>query len=96
MLRNSDMMVYALQLKQKSTAGVFLRDFRTATSENNFGGLLLKRKQRERKMRNDPCGLKLLLSPGHTFIKSGMKQSSLSVFINLIKSLVVQFLPSRF
>ena len=46
-LKNSDMMIYALQLKQKSTVGVF-RNFRTATFKNNFGGLLLKRKQQEK------------------------------------------------
>ena len=45
-LKNSDM-IYALQLKQKSTVGVF-RNFRTATFKNNFGGLLLKRKQQEK------------------------------------------------
>ena len=48
MLRNSDMMVYALQLKQKFTAGV-LHNFRTATFDNNFGGLLQKRKQRKKR-----------------------------------------------
>ena len=36
MLRNSDMMVYALHLKQKSTVGFFLRKFRTATVEKKF------------------------------------------------------------
>ena len=50
MLHNSisvDMKIYALQLKQKSIAGVFngiLQNFRTATFDNNFvgvGGLLL-------------------------------------------------------
>ena len=46
MLHNStsaDMKVYALQLKQKSTAGVpsgILRNFRAATFENIFGELL--------------------------------------------------------
>ena len=43
-----DMKVCSLQLKQKSTAGVsngILQNFRKATFENNFGRLLLKRKQ---------------------------------------------------
>ena len=45
MLHNSisaDMKVYALQLKQKSAAGVpsgILLNFRAATFENNFGEL---------------------------------------------------------
>ena len=52
MLYNSiqyvDMKVCVMQLKQKSTASVsngILRNFRTAFFKNNFGGLLLKRKQ---------------------------------------------------
>ena len=66
-LKNSDMMIYALQLKQKSTVGV-LQNFRTATIKNNFGGLLLKRDQEE-KMCSDPCGFKFLIFPGHIFIR---------------------------
>ena len=51
MLRNSisvDMNVHAVKLKQKSTPGAFhgiLQNFRTATLEINFLGLLLERKQ---------------------------------------------------
>ena len=61
------MKVYALELKQESTAGVsvgILRNFRTATFENNFRGLLLKRKQRRRRMRSDPCGFNFSLFQG--------------------------------
>ena len=49
MLHNSfsvDIMVYALQLKQKFTTGVFheiVRHFRTATFENKLWWLILKR-----------------------------------------------------
>ena len=56
MLHNSislDMKVYALQLKQKFTEGVsngILQNFRTATFENNFCGLLLKRKHSMKKV----------------------------------------------
>ena len=49
-LRNSDMMVYALQLKQKSIAGV-LKNFRIATLKKNFGGMHLNRKQAEKDAR---------------------------------------------
>ena len=61
MLHNSfsvDIMVYALQLKQKFTTGVFheiVRHFRTATFENKLWWLILKRKQRRRRARSDPC-----------------------------------------
>ena len=44
--------VYPVQLKYKSTVGVLhviLRNFRTATFDNNFGELLLKRKQSRRR-----------------------------------------------
>ena len=60
MLLNSvsvDMKVYALQLKQKSTADIFLgilRNARTATFENNLGRLPLKRKQWKRRKSSDP------------------------------------------
>ena len=58
------MRVYALQLKQKSTAAGFdgiLRKFRSA---------FLKRKQKRRSTRSDPCGSRFSLFPGHLFIKS--------------------------
>ena len=116
MLRNSDI---------RNHSGCLLQNFRTATFENNFGGLLLKRKPRNRRMRNYPFAFKFLLFPGHLFISHKTKfllfpghlfikswnnllsslifvQWSLSiwtmssVFVNLRKSLVVQFLPSRF
>ena len=54
MLRNSvsvDTKVYVLQIMQKSTSDVFhkiLGSFRTASFDNNLGGLLLKRKQEEK------------------------------------------------
>ena len=59
MLHNSvsvDIKIYALQLKQKFTAGVLdeiLRNFRGATFDSNFGGLLLKREKRRRRACND-------------------------------------------
>ena len=68
MLHNSisvDTKVYALQLKQKSTAGVLhgiLQNFRIASFDNNFGGLLLKRKLRRRRASSDPCGFTFPLS----------------------------------
>ena len=74
MLHNSisvDMKDYALQLKQKSFGGVsngILQNFRTATFENSFEGLLLKRKQWRRRVRSDPCGSRFSLFPGHFFI----------------------------
>ena len=58
------MKVYALQLKQKSTAAGFdgiLRKFRSA---------FLKRKQKRRSTHSDPCCSRFLLFPGHLFIKS--------------------------
>ena len=45
-----------------------LRNFRGASFENNFGGLLLKRKQRRRRLCSDPCGFKFSLFPGQLFI----------------------------
>ena len=38
------------ETKTEIHCGCFLRNFRTATFENNFGGLLLKKKQRKRMM----------------------------------------------
>ena len=76
MLHNSvsvDIKVYALQLKQKSTVGVsngVLQNFRTATFENNFGRLLLKRKQGRRRTHSDPFGFRFSLFLGQLFIKS--------------------------
>ena len=54
-----------------------LRNFRAASFENNFGGLLLKRKQR-RRTRSDPCGFRFSLFPGHLFIYQAMKQCTFS------------------
>ena len=45
-----------------------LQSFRATSFENNFGGLLLKRKQRRKRMHNDPCGFKFSLFPGQLFI----------------------------
>ena len=59
MLRNSDMMVYALQLKQKFTANVF----RTATIENNFRGCFWK-ENRGRK----GCAVTLVVSGFYFFL----------------------------
>ena len=53
--------------KQKPTVGVSngsLQNFRTATFENNFVGLPLKRKQRKRRTCSDPCGFRFLLFQG--------------------------------
>ena len=58
------MKVYALQLKQKSTAAGFdgiLRKFRSA---------FLKRKQKRRSKSSDPCDSRFSLFPGHLFVKS--------------------------
>ena len=75
-LRNSfsvDIEVYALQLKQKSTTGVFhgvLWNFRTVTFDNKpwggggRGGLLLKRKQRRRGVRSELCEIRFSLFQG--------------------------------
>ena len=68
MLRNSDVKVYGLQLKQKSNG--ILRNFRTAIFEDNFLGLLLKRKQKRRKACSDLCGLRFSHFPRQLFIKS--------------------------
>ena len=76
MLQNSisvGMKVYTLQLKQKSTVYVFhgiLRNFRTATFENDFEGLLLKEKQRSRSTQSDPCSFRFPLFTGQLIIKS--------------------------
>ena len=83
MLHFSDMEVYALQLKQKFIAGVFheiLQNFRTATSKDNFWELLLKRKQKRRKVRSDLCGFRCSYFPGQLFIKSWKNLLSLQVF----------------
>ena len=44
-------------------------NFRTATFENNFGGLLLKRKQKRRMTHSDYCDFRFSLFPGQLFIK---------------------------
>ena len=78
-----DMKVYVLQLKQKSTAGVsngILRSFRTATLENNFGGLLLKGNQRRRRTRSDPRRFMFSLFLGQLFIKSWNNVLSPQIF----------------
>ena len=51
------MMIYALQIKQKSITGFFLQNFRTATFENYFGGDRSEKKTEEG-MRIKLCGLK--------------------------------------
>ena len=117
MLHNSvsvDTNVYTLQPKQKSIAGVFqgfLQNFRTASLENSFQGMLLKRKQCRGRARNDPCGFRFSFSPGQLFIShktsyfiishliSAQWSLSicimLSIFVNLRKGLVFQLLLSR-
>ena len=40
-----------------------LQNFRAASFKNNFGGLLLKRKQRRRRTCSDPCGFRFSLFP---------------------------------
>ena len=86
------------ETKTEIHCGCFLRNFRTATFENNFGGL---------EEEND--GFRCLLFSRHIlshetifflhkFLYSGAFQfwTMSSVFINLRKSLVVQLLPSKF
>ena len=66
MLRSSvsvDMKVYALQLKQKSTADVF-----TEFCKLFLGGLLLKRKQRRGRAGSDACGFRFSLFPRKLFL----------------------------
>ena len=77
MLRSSvsaDMKVYALQLKQKSTAGVFhefCEILEQLLSKIIFWGwLLLKRKQRRRRTQTDPCGFTFSHFPGQLCIRS--------------------------
>ena len=73
-----DMKVYVLQLKQKSTVGVLhviLRNFRTATFDDNFERLLLKRKQARRRVR-----VPLFLETDFYWV---MKQSSLSTSFDI-------------
>ena len=68
------MRVYALQLKQKSTAAGFdgiLRKFRSA---------FLKRKQKKRSKRSDTCGSRFSLFPEHLFIKSWNNCLSRQIF----------------
>ena len=63
--------IYALHLKQKSNAGVFhgiLRNFRTATFQNDFERLLLKRKQGRRRSRSDRSSFRFSLFPEQLFI----------------------------
>ena len=45
-----------------------LRNFRVASFESNFWGLLLKRKERRRMTRSDPCSFRFSLFPGQLFI----------------------------
>ena len=101
MLHNSisvDMQVYALQLKEKSTADVsnrILQNFRTAAFENNLRGL--RRGVEER-------ALTLVISGFHFFQDCYLLSHEtmfflhkfsiwimLSIFIYLRKGLVVQF-----
>ena len=59
-----DKKIYDLHLKQRSNTIAFhgiLRNFRTSTFENNFWGLLLKRKQGRRRERSDHCGFPAVL-----------------------------------
>ena len=101
--------VYPVQLKYKSTVGVLhviLRNFRTATFDNNFGELLLKRKQSRRRA--------FVISDFHFFLGSYLLSHKtvfflptnfrfaesfnlimLSIFINLRKGLVVQILVAE-
>ena len=54
-----------------------LQNYRTATFDSNFRGLILKTKQNKTKTkqrrvraRSDPCGFRFSLFPGQLFIKS--------------------------
>ena len=69
MRRNSDMMLYALQLKQKSTAGVSCEILEQLLSRIIFG-TASEKKTEDRKMQSDPCGFRFLLFAGHIIIKS--------------------------
>ena len=64
-------MIYALQHRNPPRVfPIILQNARTATQKNNFGGLLLKRKQRRRRTRIDRCGFRFSLFPGQLFFKS--------------------------
>ena len=83
MLCNSisvNMKVCALQLKQKSTTGVFhgiLRNFRTATFENNFSGAASEKKTKIEKGAH--CSLWLqVFTTSRAVIFEITKQSSFS------------------
>ena len=57
-----------------------LRNFRGTSFENNFWGLLLKRKQRRRRTRSDPCGFRFSLFQGsYLFIKPWSNVLSLQI-----------------
>ena len=61
-----DVKLYAVQLKQKSTAGVSNKVCEILEQllwRIIFWGLLLKRKQRRRRTRSDPCGFRFSLFP---------------------------------
>ena len=54
--------------KTASKSNGVLRNFRVASFESNFWGLLLKRKERRRMTRSDPCSFRFSLFPGQLFI----------------------------
>ena len=60
-----------------------LRNFRAASFENNFGRLLLKRRQRRRTC-SDPCGFRFSLFPGQLFIYQAMKQCTFSTNFRIV------------
>ena len=98
-----------IEIHRRFSNGI-LRDFRAASFENNFGGLLLKRKQRWGRTRSEPLVsgfhfsrtvIYLLSHEAMYFLcKFSHRIFStwimLSIFIYLRKGLVVQFLRSRF
>ena len=54
---------------EKHLCWISFWNFRTATFENNFWGLLLKRKQKRRMTHSDYCDFRFSLFPGQLFIK---------------------------
>ena len=68
------MRVYARQLKQKSTAAGLNGILRKSRSA------FLKRKQKRRSQRSNPCGSWFSLFTGHLFIKSWNNRLSRQIF----------------
>ena len=61
-----------------------LWNLRAASFKNNFGELLLKRNQRRRRTRSDPCSFRFSLFPGQLFIYQAMKQCTFSTNFRIV------------